>query len=336
MANQSVEEKREAIRERLTSLGEKSTSDFIRRDSLGMYSFEEVEEEVSDALGFHRGLRDLPLSEVPAPTLNKFNTRTQAVFNSLKDMLNFNPQEVGDPNTQHAQLIKQFRNAWSQAFDELAPYLAYIQPRGAAVDKAVEEARAKLDEVSKEQVRVLQEVSSASDEADKILQSLRSAAAEAGVEQHATHFSSEAGFHSDQAEFWLKATAGIAGFTALLAGLVVAAYLNEWVTVPSGQWVQVAIGKVVFFSILSFGLVWCGRNYRSHQHNYVVNKHRENALATFRAFTDAASDEATKNGVLLRATEAIFSPGASGYVNTQQEGTHSPQILEFVRNLSEG
>jgi len=44
-------------------------------------------------------------------------------------------------------------------------------------------------------------------------------------------------------------------------------------------------------------------------------------------FVKATDDPATKNAVLLRATEAIFNGGQSGFVSGEQESSGSPQIL---------
>jgi hypothetical protein len=78
--------------------------------------------------------------------------------------------------------------------------------------------------------------------------------------------------------------------------------------------------------------VWCGKSYRAYRHNAVVNRHRQNALATFEAFAKAASDAETKNAVLLQATQCIFSPQQTGYVSGEPE-TAMPQVLEIVRNV---
>jgi hypothetical protein len=73
--------------------------------------------------------------------------------------------------------------------------------------------------------------------------------------------------------------------------------------------------------------------YRSQWHNHVVNKHRQNALSTFETFVKAASDEQTKNAVLIQATQCIFSQQPTGFVAHDSDGAPSPQILEIVRGV---
>jgi len=73
-----------------------------------------------------------------------------------------------------------------------------------------------------------------------------------------------------------------------------------------------------------------------HNHNFVVNKHRQNALSTFQAFSEATiNDPDTKNAILLQATQCIFSPQPSGFINKENEQENSNKIIEiFKSNLS--
>jgi len=79
---------------------------------------------------------------------------------------------------------------------------------------------------------------------------------------------------------------------------------------------------------------WAGKTYRAHRHNAVVNRHRQNALTTFQTFAQAASEEQTKNAVLLQATQCIFSPQQTGYIQSDNDTPGIPQVLEIVRSFS--
>jgi hypothetical protein len=110
------------------------------------------------------------------------------------------------------------------------------------------------------------------------------------------------------------------------------AYFYTNLNLTTGQSIQLAISKLIVLSVLYFAIIWGSRNYSAHRHNVVINKHRQNALSTFQAFVNAAEDKATKNAVLLRSTETIFSPNASGYLTKGSEKQSTPQILEIVQN----
>src|SRR5205085_68200 len=101
---------------------------------------------------------------------------------------------------------------------------------------------------------------------------------------------------------------------------------------PTGAGVaQLLAAKVILFSILGSAVVWCGRIYRAHRHNEVVNRHRQNALSSFRTFVESA-DDATRNAVLLEATRAVFSPQHTGYSSTEAEPNAAP-LVEILRTL---
>ncbi|MFC1693182.1 hypothetical protein ACFL1R_06730 [Candidatus Latescibacterota bacterium] len=98
------------------------------------------------------------------------------------------------------------------------------------------------------------------------------------------------------------------------------------------QSIQFGIAKLVIFSVLYTATLWIGKIYKSQWHNYIVNKHRQNALSSFETFVEATSDEQTKNAVLLQATNSIFSPQNSGFIPGTEHST-SPQILEIIRGV---
>ena len=76
--------------------------------------------------------------------------------------------------------------------------------------------------------------------------------------------------------------------------------------------------------------------YRAHRHNFVINRHRLNALSTFEAFAKATDDQQIKNAVLLQATQCIFGPQPTGYISGESESEGYPQILEIVRGMGAG
>ena len=90
----------------------------------------------------------------------------------------------------------------------------------------------------------------------------------------------------------------------------------------------------MIFSILSYIVVWSGKIYKAHKHNYVVNRHRQNALSSFETFIKATSDDATKNAVLIQATQSIFVPQHTGYIGYESDILSSPQILEIIKDVT--
>lgn len=95
-------------------------------------------------------------------------------------------------------------------------------------------------------------------------------------------------------------------------------------------------GRVIMLSVLFYVLGIATRSYRAAKHNEVTSQHRAIALNTFLVFRDAATDDGTKNAVLLRTTEAIFQHRSTGHETTESETSPgSTTILEVLRRTGE-
>jgi len=87
--------------------------------------------------------------------------------------------------------------------------------------------------------------------------------------------------------------------------------------------------------VLLTATVWCGRIYKALKHQITVNRHRANSLKTFQAFVKAASDDATRNAVLLETTRSIFTNSPSGYLEGSDSASDTnTKVLEIVKGAS--
>lgn len=172
-------------------------------------------------------------------------------------------------------------------------------------------------------------------ELDSIVQVARDTASQAAVSYHAQEFGKIAQEHIDASKQWLKASIVLACITIAVAVIFLLLLpplgaLNEAATI------QRLITKIVIASILYYAAIWSTKNYKTHRHLAVVNLHRQSALKTFEAFVKAsASDEQTKNAVLLEATRCIFAPSNTGYLGADEENPSS-RIIEIFKNVGGG
>ena len=193
----------------------------------------------------------------------------------------------------------------------------------------------KIDQLATEIPDKVAVLNNALEEATNIVKVMRDAAGEIGVGAHAEIFKEEAEAHekSGQKWFWGSAASGLAtaAFAAWQFGTAVS--LDNLPGITAGQAIFAGIPRILFLSVLVAAVAWCMRNYGAHRHNFVINRHRRNALATFETFVaGAGGDEDTKNAVLLRSTETIFSPANSGYLKTAKDSAPTAQMLEIVRS----
>ena len=101
---------------------------------------------------------------------------------------------------------------------------------------------------------------------------------------------------------------------------------------PSSSYevVQFTSSKLLIFGFLAYLLILSARNYSAHKHNAVVNRHRENALLTYKTLVEAGNEESTQDIVLAYAAACIFSPQETGFTNNKNELSGSKSILELI------
>ncbi|MBD1396758.1 hypothetical protein H9Q13_06230 [Pontibacter sp. JH31] len=183
----------------------------------------------------------------------------------------------------------------------------------------------------------------------------RRTALEAGVAKHYDIFEREAKHHNKQSWIWFGALLLI-----IIAAVGYIIYLMEFAVKPDYnlllkevisnensinveaakseafkyELAQYIFNKILIISTLFYLLSICARNYKAHRHNHVVNKHRHNALATFQSFTNAATDQQTKNAILLEATHSIFSSQHTGYMGADAEAESPNKIIEIIKSTN--
>jgi hypothetical protein len=344
----------------LKTIAEVEPASLVQKDRLGSeFSFEYLLPLLTEVCSTSLELLDADLQSVPYGVLQKLVAPFQQIQNALIGIRGFSSNQ-GNPIQARETLGNTLEDQWSLVY--LSVKTIVQSPNEESVKKefgvltsqvdasiklssdAAESLRAKQKELEETLSHFLTRKSSEFEQEaqEKLkmvtaaLEEVRKAAAEAGVSQTAVHFKEEAREHEKAAWFWLGGL--IAVTVALLLFSLFANAILSWTGSPepaagSENIVHIRYlsqkGLIVF--CLIFALIWAARNYGASRHNYVVNKHRNNALGSFQAFVTSATDEQTKNAVLIQATQSIFSPQPSGYVKTDGENAPNTPILEIVR-----
>ena len=331
-------EYRDSLGTQLEQLTAIDTDSLVRVDELGKaLSFQEGLPYFQRVLRLFRELAETNLDTLPSQKLHALTNAAQQANDQFSQIQQFSLQShPQNPTEARDNLINGIRDSYDGWFNEVASVIAYSVRMGTDFERIEQEAREQVSRVE----RIGTELQSKRDEivADiqAVLDQVRRAAQEVGVAQHAVQFKSEADQHKTAAEKWLWAVIALAIVTALLTLANVIYYAVQPIDLTTAQTIQLAVAKIVLFSLLFSALIWTGRVYRSHQHNFVVNQHRQNALTSFETFAKAANDDQTKSAVLLQATNCIFSPQASGYADPSVEAPGSPRIMEIIRNMAAG
>jgi hypothetical protein len=227
-----------------------------------------------------------------------------------------------------------FKERYDAFIKGLGPLFAYC---GAA------QGTDALNQMRQELEPLQQQLSSAGSEAKAQLQEIQSLVAlarqgvqDVGISQHARHFANEASRHDRLAVLWLIATIVFGAALAWLSVGNLDLILDGAYPRDLPEALSQGAAKLFIFSVLASAALWCGRIYRSHQHNSVVNRHRQNALSSFQTFVSSTEDPATKNVVLVQATQSIFAPQHSGFAQTDADPVVGASAAEMARSVSAG
>lgn len=324
---------RDKLNTNLAELAEITPQSLVRREELGTtMSFADGLTYFERTLKLFQDLHDCQLDGAPHNVLNQLANDAEAARGEFKKVQDFSPEsQPQNPVAARDSLINTIRDQYDHYYQVITPHISYAIRKGTDFEAMERTAREVVAEIRSIGTEAQESKTALERETGEILASMRKAVAEAGVSQHNIHFSEEAGRQEKAAKGWLKVTVAFALLALALAVYSVWYYSFTEVELGVSRTIQLVVAKVVAFSVLSFGIVWSAKNYRAHRHNFVVNRHRQNALSTFEVFVKAASDDDTKNAVLLRATEAIFSPASSGYIEHEREGQFTPQVIEVLR-----
>jgi hypothetical protein len=309
----------------------------LLRPDLGDLGFSK-EEATIDRL--RRIVGRLQLCDLELLSDNKVSQCAQFVnqLNALFSKMNsFSPGRANTaPAMERNQILDQCARVLNESNDQLVTVFAIASPTLQEIDK---EIRLILASATADSTRLLDqtkaEAEKARTEIQDTLQSVRAATGAIGIEKQAEVFQNAAVESAAGRRNWLITTLVLGAITVVaLAANWIAAYLLGPPSSPVAL-VQISVAKVLVFSFLISAVLWSGKIYRSYEHNYVLNKHRQNALETFQLFARGAGDPETKSMVLLQATKSIFSNQPTGFLSGERDSeSASPQILEIIRGLT--
>lgn len=321
----------------LAQLEATRTDDLRRLDLSRDLNFDLATPYIEETWRIYRNLSRVSLDRAPHTLLNQLigvAQQTQNLFQSIKA---FRPDTLGaNARPQRDAWVQQLRDSYDNVFEQVMRARAFLAEDRPDSTQTEEDARRVLARVDALFEQNQQTLDAKVVEAERALESVRRSAAEAGVSQSAIYFKGEADEHQRSSGWWLLTTGVLAILTVAFG---IASFFYQVGLAPDPKpWlaVQLTISKFIVFSILASAVVFSGRVYRAHRHNYVVNKHRQNALSTFQLFAQAAEDYQTKSAVLLQATQSIFSVQDSGYRSGDGDAPSSPQVLEIFRGAGTG
>jgi len=299
-------------------------------------SFSEAVQPARQLVELFSRLTSRALEDFPDPALQQVRDSANNVYNLFEQILKFDATQA-NPRDARQSLLSAMQQTYPGTFQALHPYIAYSLHRSADFQQLDAVARATLQAVQDRADAFDGEMKEREAEPDRVLDEIRKVAPEEGVSQQALHFKSEAESHDTRAEEWRKRTVMLAWVLGGFA--VVSLFLHKMPFLkPENAYdaFQLGLSKVLIFAVITYMLMLAARNFMSHRHNAIVNKHRQNALMTHRALIEGVSDSGVRDAVMVQAASCIFSPQPTGYTGAKSDGeTSTPRsIVEIMSRAS--
>lgn len=330
-------EEREEAKNSLERIQKFDTSKLDRSAELGTkFSFTETIEPAKRIITLFERLPSRMLDEFPKDHVNIIKSQADSFFNSMNKIVNFDNAQ-NDAANQRITVINEINAFYDQLFNKIFQYISYSVSRTVDFNSLESEGRAAVQSVEDKTNKVMQKLDEHEKQAQATLEQVRQAAAEQGVSQQAHHFKTESATHEAKAKDWLKWTM-YAAIAVVVYG-VVTLFLHKipWIApVNTYDSIQLIASKVIIFAVLVYILTLSAKNFLSHKHNAVINKHRQNSLMTFTSLVNAAGSEDTRDIILNHAASSIFSPQDTGYTKNSANSSDisSKTIIETLPKTS--
>jgi hypothetical protein len=267
---------------------------------------------VQRTLDLFKSIPPEALIDLPEPVRQIIKSEAENTKLTIAAMQTFNPATSNNASAERNDLIATANARYNQAFASLAPAAGFFSGRRTDLSRFEHQAAQAVANAESQVLGFLSELKQTRDDARSALAEVRSVAAESGVATQAPHFGDEATRHETAAADWQKYTVRVAiGLGVFAAATIVWAIL--WTPDNNAQAVQIGLGKLLVFTTIATMLLLCSKTLMAHRHNAVVNKHRQNALLTFKVLADAGLSEHARDIVLTHASSCIYSPQDSGF-----------------------
>ena len=313
----------------LTELAAIKPSTLARTEDLSRdINFSEAVPHFEDMLEIVKQLKERDITRLGHTQLSQIVTACTQLKKFI-DQVNAFTLNQNTPADVCKALITTIKNAYDTIMEPLTLPLAFTATQATDYAKIEREAKGYHATMKGEADTFVAMLEKYKNDAEKALSAVKEQAAEAGVSTNAQIFLKDSTAHSSVAKHWLIATITVSTLTFLVAaGFVVLSFFYTPTTTAAT--IQYVVSKIILLSNLSFAIYWCAQNYKSQKHNETSNKHRANALMTFRAFVEGADDSRIKDAVLMHAAQAAFSNRQTGY---DGHGDDTPAINPVVEIL---
>lgn len=299
------------------------------RSHWGSITFERASPDFRRVFEILSHLSVLPLDYLTDSAVTQIQTEIDHVISVFGRVDQFNIEQQ-TPTEVRDQLAQEVHGRADQLYTVASPWIPFLAYQKGDVAKNIETLTASVTQAQALVDGAKSTIENRQREIETIITQAREASAAAGAAIFTQDFKNEAGILDTQGMTWLKVTAGLALLTLAFA---VAIWLVPVENTDPAFVLQRFGGKLAVLVVLFTATLWCGRTYKALMHLSTVNRHRALSLQTFQAFSHAASDDATKDAVLMEATRAIFGAVPTGFLESKSSSEQDLKIIEVAKSL---
>ncbi len=333
-------EEDKTTKELLEEIQQFDVKSLARKEDLGKaLNFEGAIEPAQKIVSLFKMISPNIFNVIPDQSSTTLRTHIETLNSRFNSILNLPPESQDFSNTR-TELIKDLKNVYQQFFTNLIPFINYSFFWSEKKDDRIEETmvlfNSKFKEMESANKKSAEIITDMEKESKNLIEGIRKTAAEGGVTQESVHFKSESDSHDKLSGKWMKATILISVILILFLSLSIK---YKWFTSESQSLsvtIQLVSTKVLIFGVLSYALFLSSRNFLSHKHNAIVNRHRQNALMTFEALASASGTKEGKEVILSHAAACIFAPQDTGYTKGDSPRSKMPPIFELLPKIAKG
>lgn len=300
------------------------------RAQWGSISFEKASSDFKRVFEILAHLSVLPLEYLTDTAISQIQASITSTSEVFKRVDNFNIEQQ-TPTAVRDRLVSEIHDQADQLYQHASPWVSFLAYQKGDVAKNIETLTGALTRAQALVDEAKTRIAARQGEIETIITQAREASAAAGAAVFIQDFKNEAAELSRRATHWLKITGALAFVTLAVAAVMWFAPANGSDTATV---VQRFGGRLAVLVVLFTATLWCGKTFNALMHLSTVNRHRALSLQTFQAFSHAASDEATKDAVLMETTRAIFGSVPTGFLDAKASSVdHDLKIVEVAKSI---
>lgn len=267
-------------------------------------------------------------SKLPENLREPFRNDEERFISYLRRLAGFDLRSVPNFQSEHDSFENEVQGFYQDFFSRFGQWINFFRQeteRKSTNKQTIERERRQLLEARKQSEALLKELQLVKEETDN----LRTKKGQRAAVKLASYFKSEVEkVYEPMARKWFRAI--IIGYTAIILVIVgFAAYytfVSDWNNIT---W-QSALGKIIFFAALWYGLAFIIRNYSVNSHLAAINRHRAAVASTLEDFL--GSYPSATGEMLQNATQAMFKNAPIGFISKTEKDSGGP-VFEIINKI---